>query len=231
MMFVNWLNNLFKASGIDNLSTKVLKDACLILTDQITYMFNLSLRKGTFPDAWKRATIIPLQKEGNTDDVNNLRPISLLPLPGKLLEKIVHEQIINYLEDNKLLTDRQAGFRASHSTISKIAKVTDDIYKSFDLKEATVSVFIDFKKAFDTVCHEILLKKLESLGLGDLTIRWFKSYRTNRSQSTLANNVLSSSQPIVCGVPQGSTLGPLLFIVFINDIINVVSLNHTFIRW
>ena len=102
---------LFKASGIDHLSTKVLKDAFLILTDQITYMFNLSLGNGTFPDAWKRATIIPLQKEGNTDDVNNLRPISLLPLPGKLLEKIVHGQIINYLEDNKLLTDRQAGFR------------------------------------------------------------------------------------------------------------------------
>ena len=214
---------LFKASGIDHLSTKVLKDAFLMLTDQITYMFNLSLGNGTFPDAWKRATIIPLQKEGNTDDVNNLRPISLLPLPGKLLEKIVHGQIINYLEDNKLLTDRQAGFRASHSTISKIAEVTDDIYKSFDLKEATVSVFIDFKKAFDTVCHELILKKLECLGLGELTICWFKSYLTNRSQRTLANNVLSSSQLIVCGVPQGSTLGPLLFIVFINDIIIVVS--------
>ena len=120
---------LFKASGIDHLSTKVLKDAFLILTDQITYMFNLSLGNGTFPDAWKRATIIPLQKEGNTDDVNNLRPISLLPLPGKLIKKIVHGQIINYLEDNKLLTDCQAGFRASHSTISKIAEVTDDIYK------------------------------------------------------------------------------------------------------
>ena len=146
--------------------------------------------------------------------MNNLRPISLLPLPGKFLEKIVHGQIINYREDNKLLTDRQAGFRASHSTIGKIAEVTDDIYKSFDLKEATVSVFIDFKKAFDTVCTRLFVFDTKYLT---------NSYLTNRSQRTLANNVRSSSQPIVCGVPQGSTLGPLLFIVYINDITDVVS--------
>ena len=115
----------------------MLKDAFLPLTDEITFMFNLSITSGIFPDEWKVATMIPLQKDGNKEDVNNLRPISLLPLPGKLLEKLVHSQLSAYLENNTLLNDCQGGFRHGISTINKIAELTDDIYKAMDSKETT----------------------------------------------------------------------------------------------
>ena len=174
--------SLFKVSAVDKLSTRVLKDAFLSLIDQLTFTFNLSLKKGVFPDKWKAATIIPLQKDRNKEDVSNHRPVSLLPLPGKLLEKLVHKQLNTYLENHQLLGDCQGGFRQGHSTISKITELTDDLYRAMDSRETTVSVFIDFRKAFDTVRHNILLNKLERLGVKGLNKSWFESYLTNRTE-------------------------------------------------
>ena len=211
--------SIFKASSVPDISSKVLKDAFLVLVPQLTYLCNLSINMGIVPQKWKIATIIPLQKEGDATDVNNLRPVSLLPVPGKILEKLLHAQLISYLESNNVLIDTQGGFRRGHSTIATISEFTDDIFKAIDDKKVTLSVFIDLKKAFDTVNHDILLKKLERLGLDVFAMKWMKDYLTNRYQRTLANNILSDTCLVRCGVPQGSILGPLLFLVFINDMI------------
>ena len=119
-----------------------------------------SLNLGKVPQAWKHAVIIPLQKEGNSHDVNNLRPVSLLPLPGKILEKLIQEKLSHYLEFNNILDVKQGGFRPNHSTTDTAVKLTEDIYYAMNNKKATTVVYVDLRKAFDTVNHQIILKKL-----------------------------------------------------------------------
>ena len=210
--------NASKSSAIDMLSSKVLKDAFLVLTLQLVYLFNLSLQTGIFPSKWKIATVIPLFKGGSKDDVSNYRPISLLPLPGKILEKIVHARISLFLEANNLLCDEQYGFRKNRSTTHSITNLTNSILDAVNKQETCLAVFIDLKKAFDTVNHSILIRKIDQVGIkGDL-LRWVDNYLHKRAQRTFANNILSSTAPVICGVPQGSILGPLFFILYINDV-------------
>ena len=210
--------NISKSSSIDLLSSRVLKDAFLVLTLQLVYLFNLSLSTGNFPQKWKMATVIPLFKGGSRADVGNYRPISLLPLPGKLLEKIVHAQISQFLENNDLLSDEQNGFRRDRSTTHSIVNLTNSILNAVNNQETCQAVFIDLKKAFDTVNHKILLKKIEHIGIRGELLIWISNYLHNRIQRTFANNVLSSTLPVNCGVPQGSILGPLFFILYVNDV-------------
>ena len=206
-----------KSSGIDNISSKVLKDAFECTVEQLTFIFNLSILHSCFPMKWKHATIIPLKKDGNKFEVGNLRPISLLPLPGKLLEKVIHAQTIKYLDDNNLLSKAQNGFRTGHSTTATIAKVTDKIISDTDMNQLTYAIYIDFSKAFDTIDHAILLNKLRHLGFSDKTTLWFESYMQGRTQVVVANELKSNSCVVTHGVPQGSILGPLLFLIYIND--------------
>ena len=142
-------------------------------------------------------------QRGDRETVGNYRPISLLPLPGKLLEKVVHSRLSAFLDDNNFLTDQQGGFQKGHSMTSTTADLTDNIFSEMNKEGTTLAAFVDLKKAFDTVDPTILLRKLDEAGIRDKTLEWCVSYPTGRSQKTLVNGLSSSERPITCGVPQG----------------------------
>ena len=215
--------DLLKSSAMDGLPTKVLKEAFVVISHQLTYMFNKSLEKGIVPEKWKLSTVIPIPKGNDQSNVTNLRPISLLPLPGKMLERIVHSHISNHLDTNNMLSDLQGGYRKNFSTIQTISDFTDEIAKNRNVGRITGAIFIDLKKAYDTVNHDILLMKLSKYGVIGQTLYWVKNYLSNRTQRTLANNVLSDIASVKCGIPQGSVLGPLLFLIYINDASNTCT--------
>ena len=215
--------NVSKSSGLDNVSSFVVKTAFKVLLPEITRMFNMSIRTMLYPNTWKKALIIPIPKTGNLNKVQNFRPISLLSLPGKIMEKLIHKQLSAHLESQNLLTSIQHGFRKGHSTVHSVAQVTNFISRKIDSKILTVAAFIDFKKAFDCVQHSVLLDKLETLEVGDEMLGWVQSYLRERKQRVLANGTYSSHQNITQGVPQGSVLGPLLYIAYANDLVNVVE--------
>ena len=173
---------------------------------------------GIFPEAWKCAKVTPLYKGGDRHTVGHYRPVSLLPLPSKIIEKIVHNRLSVFFYDNNVLDPKQGGFRKGHSTIETIANFTNDVFNGINNGVLTTACFIDMAKAFDTVNHEILCKKLEKLGIIGTIFKWIKSYLRHRNQCTYANGITSSTLKLTCGVPQGSILGPLFFIIYVNDI-------------
>ena len=215
--------NVSKSSGLDNINSAVIKAAFEILTPEVTHMYKLSITNAHFPGDWKKALVIPIPKQGDLTKVQNFRPISLLPLPGKILEKLIHQQLSDFLEKGSLLSDKQHGFRKSHSTTHAIAQVTNYINKKMDARLPTVAVFIDFRKAFDCVQHPVLIQKLNKPGFNMTVINWICSYLSNRQQRVYANETYSSFQDITQGVPQGSVLGPLFYIVYANDLVNKVD--------
>ena len=155
--------------------------------------------------------------------MQNFRPISLLPLPGKLLEKLVHNQISAYLESETLLDKNQHGFRKGHSTVHSVAQLVNYISTKSDNGLPTLVAFLDFRKAFDCVQHDVLLRKIEKLNLAPGVVKWVASYLANRKQRVLANNTYSTFLPITQGVPQGSVLGPLFYIIYANDLVSILK--------
>ena len=198
----------------------------MVMITQLVFIFNMSSLKSEFPCDWKNATIIPLFKGGNKNTVSNYRPVSLLPLPGKMLEKIVHRGLTNFIENNDLLSNNQSGFRKNYSTTKSIIDLNDIIFENMNNSNVTAAVFIDLRKAFDTVDHSILLKKLEKFGIKNEIFMCCKNYLSNRKQKTLVNGINSEYLDVSCGVPQGSVLGPLFFIIYVNDIVNRIGVNN-----
>ena len=174
----------------------------------------------------KLAQVIALYKKGARYDPNNYRPISLLSIFDKIFEKILCKRLISFLERNKILYCHQYGFRKFYSTLLALIEVTDLIKRFLDEKQYVIGIFIDFRKAFDTVNHDILLDKLECYGIRGHADKNFRSYLTNRRQYTLVNGIKSNFGYVNCGVPQGSVLGPLLFLLYINDIKHAIGCHN-----
>lgn len=212
---------LYKAPGIDGITAKLLQKVYHVVTPVLTFIFNLSFQDGQYPDQLKIAKVIPLYKKGSHSLPENYRPISLLSCFNKLLEKLIEKRLRAFLHDNRIFYEYQFGFRSGYSTSYALLEVVNNIRTYLDRGENVLGLYLDLKKAFDTVNHAILKRKLYNYGIRGKCHDLLSSYLTNRKQRMFVNGAYSSTLIMLTGVPQGSVLGPLLFLIYVNDIKNV----------
>ena len=222
---LNIISNLKNTSnGWDDISCSIMKETAQYFISPLLHTINLSFNKGIVPHEHKIAHVVPIFKNGDLTEVNNYRPISILPFFSKILEKLMYNRLIDFFDKYDILHQNQFGFRTKHSTNIALAYLINKIVTAHDKKDIVLGVFIDLKKAFDTVNHDILIKKLEFYGVRGITLKWIVSYLSERSQYVSFDGCNSAIGGISCGVPQGSILGPLLFLVYVNDLCNVSSI-------
>lgn len=211
------------AVGADLISLKMFNLVSFFLIDHLTFIINHCLKSSTYPEAWKIANVLPFPKIANPLDLSHLRPISILPMLSKVLEKIMHFQISEYVFDNDIIPNIQSGFRQGHSTTTALITVVDDILRAIDNGELSAMVLLDYSKAFDTMDHAVFCSKLEYYGFDKNSVKLLHNYLSGRTQKVIYNSETSNSQPLIQGVPQGSILGPLLFSIYISDFYTVIK--------
>ena len=215
--------NVSKSTGHDKIPARFLKDGANVIASPLAYIVNLSLSSGVVPADFKTARVIPLYKKGNKKFEGNYRPVSILPVVSKIFERIVYNQFYDFLSAHQILYGNQSGFRKDFSTDAALTDLADKIKYNMDEGLYTGMILIDLQKAFDTVDHKILLTKLKATGANETVVAWFTSYLSNRKQVVDVQGTMSSPQAITCGVPQGSILGPLLFLLYVNDMPSSVT--------
>ena len=212
-----------KSPGDDAISSKLLKTCPIIFSKLISHIANVAMTTGIYPQRLKIGKVIPIHKKGTKIDPTNYRPISLLSIINKLLEKVLHKRLYTYFEKNEIIYPYQFGFRHTYSTTMALIEITDQLRMQMENKDITIGIYIDLSKAFDLVNHSILTSKLQSYGIRGIAIELIRSYLSNRSQYTKIEHAKSDIKNIMCGVPQGSVLGPLFFLIFVNDMQNCTS--------
>ena len=208
------------AIGCDNIGIKIIKDLKDILVPLLTELINIGYETSKFPDCMKMGIIKPIFKKDDRNEISNYRPITILPTLSKVFERAATDQIVQFLEQNKLISKKQHAYRKGHSTNTCLMDSTNYIYKMVDQNKYVALLSLDLSKAFDSIDHQLLLQKMKMLGLQQCAVDWIASYLTNRKQRTKFQEFLSDEETVIAGIPQGSILGPLLFTCFTNDMSN-----------
>ena len=211
------------ATGYDEISARIIKDSANTIAPILCEIINLGYKTHQFPNCMKKATISALHKKKDVNDFSNYRPISILPTLSKILEKSATIQLVTHLETNNILNKNQHAYRRRHGTVTCLAELVDTLYHLYDEKKYAAIISLDLSKAFDSISHQLLLNKLSKQGLSEAAILWIESYLTGRIQVTKFKNFTSTEEIITAGVPQGSIIGPLLFLCFTNDIYEIFN--------